>query len=338
MRRPQPENSVEPGQDSFLDIVANIVGILIILVMVAGLRIRDATVDAAMADDDLRGDTAALEEEQSTAGLLRSDVFKAAAQVQRLTRERALRQAERDRLATAVAAWEHKIRAYRDELDAESQRAYDLRLELAEAKAQLENTRQETAAAEDAKVPTVVVESYPTPLSKSVDGREAHFQLRGGRVAFIPLEDLLREFKDDARQKASKLLRQPEMTETVGPKGGFRLQYTLVRREIADDTAIAAGRAGTYATLERWTLIPTSGQVGEPVDTALEIGSRFREVLAQHDPQCTTVTLWTYPDSFEEFRRLKKDLYELGYAAAGRPLPFDLPIGGSPQGTKSAAE
>ena len=30
-----------PGQDSFLDIVANIVGILIILVLVAGVRARD---------------------------------------------------------------------------------------------------------------------------------------------------------------------------------------------------------------------------------------------------------------------------------------------------------
>jgi hypothetical protein len=338
MRRREPENSVEPGQDSFLDIVANIVGILIILVMVAGLRVRDATVEAAMAGDDLHGDAAALEEEQSTAGMLRSDVLKAAAQVQQLTRERIVRQAERDRLATAAAAWEQKIRAYRDELDAESQRAYDLRLELAKAKAQLENTRQETAAAEAAKAPTVVVESYPTPLSKSVEGREAHFQLRGGRVAFIPLEELLREFKDDARQKASKLLRQPEMTETVGPNGGFRLQYTLVRRDITSDTAMAAGRAGAYATLERWTLIPASGQLGEPVDAALGPGSRFREVLAQHDPQRTTVTIWTYPDSFEEFRRLKKELYQLGYAAAARPLPFDVPIGGSPQGTKSAAE
>jgi hypothetical protein len=39
--RPQIE---DPGQDSFLDIVANLVGILIILVMVIGARATDAMI------------------------------------------------------------------------------------------------------------------------------------------------------------------------------------------------------------------------------------------------------------------------------------------------------
>ena len=36
MPRPTRQNADAPGHDSFLDIVANMVGILIILVMVAG--------------------------------------------------------------------------------------------------------------------------------------------------------------------------------------------------------------------------------------------------------------------------------------------------------------
>ncbi len=338
MRRPQEEDTNESGHDSFLDIVANIVGILIILVIVTGLRVRDATVQAASADEGLQTDLAALEKERATAGSMRRDILAAAAQIQDLTRQRMLRQEERDQLATVVAAWEHKIRAYRDQLDAAAQNAYDLRLALSGAEAQLEDMRRDLAAAQAAKAPPIRIESLPTPLSKPVDGDEAHFQLRGGRVVFIPLKELLDEFKEDARRKASKLLNQTELTDTVGPTGGFRLRYTLVRREIDHETAIATGRAGMFATLKKWTLIPSSGQLGEPVDAALAPASRFHGALADFRPDRTTVTIWTYPDSFAEFRQLKQELYHLGFPTAARPLPHDVPIGGSPQGSKSAAE
>jgi hypothetical protein len=338
MRRPQPENMADPGHDSFLDIVANIVGILIILVMVTGLRVRDATVHAASADEGLRQEAAALEKEQATAGSLRQDILSAAAQIQDLTRQRMLREEEREHLAAIVAAWEHKIRSYRDQLDAQAKQAYDLQLAISQAEAQLEQLQRDRAAAAAAKAPPIRVESYPTPLSKPVDGDEAHFQLRGGLVAFIPLQELMEQFKDEARQKAPRLLHQEALTDTVGPTGGFRLRYTLMRREITDETAIAAGRAGMYATLTKWTLIPSSGQLGEPIDAALAPASRFRGALAEFDPDRTTVTIWTYPDSFAEFRRLKQELYHLGFPTAARPLPYDVPIGGSPQGTKSAAE
>ena len=153
MRRPKHENTADPGHDSFLDIVANIVGILIILVMVTGLRVRDATVQAASADEGLRQEATALDKEQATAGSLRRDILTAAAQIQDLTWHRMLRQEERDDLATVVAAWEHKIRSYRDQLDADAQGAYDLRLALSEAEAQLEQLRHDRAAAAAAKNP-----------------------------------------------------------------------------------------------------------------------------------------------------------------------------------------
>jgi hypothetical protein len=70
----------------------------------------------------------------------------------------------------------------------------------------------------------------------------------------------------------------------------------------------------------------------------MQNNSEFRRVLAGADPKTTTVTLWTYADSFSEFGKLKKMLYELGYATAARPLPPGQPIGGSPDGSKSAAQ
>jgi hypothetical protein len=56
------------------------------------------------------------------------------------------------------------------------------------------------------------------------------------------------------------------------------------------------------------------------------------------DPNRTTVTVWTYPDSFHDFRRLKDELFKLGYLTAGRPMPHGAPIAGSPSGSRSAAQ
>ncbi|MFH1922810.1 MAG: hypothetical protein ABIP48_23350 [Planctomycetota bacterium] len=338
MRRRSKQETTAAGQDSFLDIVANIVGILIILVMVTGMRIRNATVEAASTDQSIRVEMASIEQDRATANSLRHEVLGAAAGIRDLTRERIVRREERDRLATLVAAWEHKIRSHRDQLDDDARKTYDLHIELSDAKVELAKLVRKRAAAEAAQAPPTLIQSYPTPLSKPVDGREAHFHLRAGRVAFIPLEDLLREFKEDARQQAHTLLGQPELTETVGPIGGFRLRYTLVRQEVRDEDSIAGGGAGTYATLKRWTLVPTATQLGEPVDTALASGSRFRQSLGEFNPDQTTVTIWAYPDSFAEFRRLRKELYELGFPTAARPLPHGVPIGGSPEGSKSAAQ
>ena len=51
----------------------------------------------------------------------------------------------------------------------------------------------------------VVVESYPTPMSRAVDGPEAHLLISNGRVLFVPLEALLEQFQSQAKQQAYKL-------------------------------------------------------------------------------------------------------------------------------------
>jgi len=336
MRRPDPQLAAG-AYDSFLDIVSNIVGILIILVMVTGLRVKNLPA-VSPRDVDVESAAGALEKDQATELALRRDVAEAESQVRSLRHQTMARDQERAELAAAVAAWQQKIDSARNRLDADARAEFDLRRGLAEARSQLDRLDHQHKAAETTRAEPILVESYPTPISTTVDEGEIHFQLKSGRVAFIPLEELLEEFKQDARRKAYKLLDLPEMTDTVGPRGGFRLRYTLKRHDVPIETQLAAGRSGAVARLKRWTLIPVSGELGEPVDAALAEGSRFRRVLAEHRPQKTTVTIWTYSDSFAEFRRLKKELYHLGFPTAARPLPNGTPIGGSPEGTKSAAQ
>ena len=78
--------------------------------------------------------------------------------------------------------------------------------------------------------------------------------------------------------------------------------------------------------------------LGEPPDVALNDGSAFRKALAKLRPGHHTITIWTYEDSFDAFRQIRKELYRLGFITAARPLPQGQPISGSPDGSKSAAQ
>ncbi len=336
-RRSQTENS-QPGHDSFLDIVSNIVGILIILVMVTGVRAKNyVPADGeAGSSAEIEALVGQFETERARLDEWRSEAFQQSRQIDEIEGLVKVRDRERLVLATAAEAIARKLAERRGKLDAEAQAQFDLSRELAATQAELDRLASAKLQLEATKAATILVEALPTPLGQTVHGDEAHFQLSGERIIWIPLTQLLEEFKIDARSKASQLLSMPELTDTIGPYGGFRLRYTLQRRQLSPEMAIAAG-GGQFAQLRQWTLIPTSNDLGEPVDQALREGSRFREVV-RGLPRTTTITIWTYEDSFDAFRRIKKELFALGFDTAARPLPLGVPIGGSPSGSRSSAQ
>jgi hypothetical protein len=153
----------------------------------------------------------------------------------------------------------------------------------------------------------------------------------------VPLTELVDVLKKEAKIKVYKLEEASEITETIGPIGGFHMKYTMHRTKVAMNTS-----QGTVireaADLKQFILVPDAAVLGEPLDEALAEGSAFRERLKRMDPNRTTITVWTYPDSFHDFRRLKDELFKLGYLTAGRPMPHGQPIAGSPSGSRSAAQ
>lgn len=313
-----------------MDIVANVVGILIILLIVVGLRVKNAPPDdgastAAAELLSLRGDERALNDEtlrqRSLAASLAGE-------------ERALEDENR-RLAALLAEREAERLAQRDET---TRRRGDVERQVAEAVSYLEMLEADADAARAATPATKRIDSYPTPLAQTVLGEEAHFQLRGGRVVAIPLDDLIAQLRSDATQQIWKLRDLPEATDTIGPVDGFRLRYTMKRFDVSLGEVNGRRRAGSYAELTRWTLIPVSAEMGETLDEALAEGSKFRAAVARLDPLDTTVTVWTYADSFAAFRALKGELYAQGFTTACRPLPDGHAISGSPDGSKSAAQ
>jgi hypothetical protein len=313
------------------------VGILIILVMVVGVRVKHAPAGATAAP-------ATKQESSDLQALIAADRALAAETarldglVRRIENETALRSAERAELAALAEQQKLAIASQRQHLDVRAQAEFDLRRDLASAQARLDELRRQLEAADVEKPSAVMIENFPTPIGQTVYGKEAHVQLLGGRLTWIPLDELLARFKADAEERLWKLREQSEMANTVGPVGGFRLRYLIERVDNSVRSQLEDGRGGSYAQLVQWTLIPTSAQLGEPLDAALQSGSEFRRGLADLDRKRTTITVWTYADSFAAFRRLKKELYQQGFAVAGRPLPDGHPIGGSPEGSRSSAQ
>lgn len=320
--------------DSFLDIVASIVSIMIIMVLMTGLKIKHAPATPAMIEEAASKTGSGLDTELAIEQSLRADVVKMAGDMEQMQRDLAARKQHRDMLAQGVTTLRQEIEAVNRQSAAKNDAEALLGFETTAARSRLEDLERARIAIETAPQPPIAVQSYPTPIGRTVDGREVHFQLRSGRVAFVPLDELVRVFQSDAQQKIHRLRDASEMTETIGPVGGFRLRYTMERVE----ANAASGRVGAYAQLRRWTLIPISDDLGEPIDQALAEGSELRSVLAERRARGATVTVWTYSDSFDAFRRLKAELYRLEFPTACRPLPDGVSISGSPDGTKSAAE
>ena len=334
MQNAHDHNDPQQDHDSFLDIVANIVGILIILVMVVSLRAREAP---SAPEPDPAAESAT-EKAHIDHHVLQQDVVRLMLQHQQLADYLAVRSEERHRLAVILAASEQNLTEQRNKLAAEDRQAHAIESQIANLQTSLDTLRLEHIEAASREPEVKEMQHLPTPIGRSVFGRELHFQLFGGRVTHLPIQSLFREARSQARQKVWKLDQLPEATEIVGPQEGFHMRYTLEKIPLPREVQMETGRSGFMIRSKLWELIPTSTRLGEPLEAALAEESTFRSYLLGLDPETTTITLWTYPDSFITYRTLKRELHTLGFAAAARPLPAGVRIAGSPSGSRSTAQ
>jgi hypothetical protein len=342
MPRPVPEPIEAGGQDSFVDVVTNLVGILIVLVLIVSVRVKHGWLAkvqspdgapppavAASADDNKKS----LSTLAATAGGLEQDVHQIAAEMESVDQEMAVRAGEREKIATLVSAAEHVVAEHREKLAAGAREEYDLRRQADALNNELAGARQELSRAEHAQPAAVEVKHYMTPISRTVFGKEVHFRLEGGRVAYVPIDELFERAKSQIQRELPDMSNPRAITEqkhTVGPYGGFEMQFTI---------GLDSDGRGRYTLHSKeWQVVPVAGEVGEKVADALRPGSELRRQLALLEPSQTTITVWLYPDSFREFRTLKDELYRMGFVTAARPLPPGLQVAGSEHGTRSAAQ
>ncbi|MFM9067781.1 MAG: hypothetical protein ACKOUR_10695, partial [Planctomycetota bacterium] len=272
MARRATQHAEAPGQDSFLDVVANLVGIIIILIIVVGVAAKKAVVmhgaaaalaashseldstndpaddtDAPATDNSdssasSPSDSAAttpeplitdadIREAKRSMNAVEASIFETAGKLQRDQLEVNYRRLERDRVQALVTLAERAVEEQRDKLAEERRSEFDESRALEEARRELADLQRAQLALERARPTKGILEHLPTPMAKTVFGKEVHLRLAGGRLAFIPWDDLVERLKADVPRKIHRLQETPSFTETLGPVDGFSIRYTMKRTE-----------------------------------------------------------------------------------------------------------
>jgi hypothetical protein len=334
-------SNVQLGHDAFLDIVANLVGILIILVVILGAQSQSA-IEVIQQEEkasvemptDSQMETLAQHSMRAAAAQADSDRFEG--QVKQLDGAIERRQQQRavmlDLLANAKVVWQER----KQELDENATILAAQNLELKRSEEQLASLRGERERLEGQPDPVVAVAHLPTPMARTVFGEEVHFRLKGNRLSVVPIEQLVGEIRQDFARVASGS-RVGQLDSAVGPVRGYVARYVMDKTR---ERMIRGGKmnVGTRIQLVGMLIEPLSEPHGKPIDQVLRNSKELDIELAGRVPGTTTITVWVYPDSFAAFRRLKEHLYAKGYATAARPMPMDRPITGGPSGSRSDAQ
>lgn len=337
--------TLELGHDSFLDIVANLVGILIILVVILGSQstavieeIKEQVKEGSVkvVDAATNEQLAMLAEHSMRAAAAQADSDRFERLVEQYDAKLEQRNQQRavllDLLSEAEAAWNEKQK----ELDQQTTLSAQRRTKLATAQAELAKLQGERERLENQPEAVVAVEHLPTPMARTVFGDEIHLRLKGNLLSVVPVDQLVGEIKKDFERSAVGG-REGQLDGAVGPFRGYVARYVMDKSR----GMVSRGGKAQMATriqLVGMTLEPLAEPHGQAIEQALSGRSELDIELAGRDPGSTTITVWVYPDSFAAFRRLKEQLYAKGFATAARPLPMDRPISGSPQGSRSNAQ
>jgi len=166
-------------------------------------------------------------------------------------------------------------------------------------------------------------------LSRTVgENKEIHVRLLGGRIVYVPLMELIQQLRRNLHEDQNRYARQQTSVGKVGPIENFELEFLLVRHETHAQGINFHGE-----------VVPQFEPMGQLLREALASPqSEFRRKLSVFRRDIYTVTVWVYPDSFEEYHELKRFLHDLGYSIAARPMNMGVPISVSPYGTRSSTQ
>lgn len=351
------------GSDSFLDVLANIVGILIILIVAAAARmgrapapsetspsasnepqIANVPVPPARAESDAPAVAARPEPESD------EPPPEIAAEIQSLTRRLAALDAKTAAADVRLTKFKSESESSRKSLDdevamAEKQagKLREARLRVARLEEALGERKQALSAilaefeeAQNARPPSVEVKHHLAPISQEVTGEELHFRLSGGRVSAVPMKALEERVLWQLQRQKDWLASQGRHEGIVGPIDGYAMHFISSRKPLSNWQRQRFGY-GAYRLSASCIVTPEPDLVAETAEQALRRGSRF-SMAVKGAPDKAAMTFWVYPDSFHAFRMLQAACQAEGFIVSGRPLPDGVPIGSSDEGTRSAGQ
>ncbi|MBY0525719.1 MAG: hypothetical protein K2R98_20100 [Gemmataceae bacterium] len=338
--------------DSFLDLVTNVVGIIIRLIIVVWVGARSyhslptaprhhdngVLVDPVASDDPLSQE---LERQRRELAEMQTRLLEQLRQLEIVEAD----SQKTDEELTTLTLRRHTLEEARAEIQqATNARTRDVQaatLTLAEIQKRRENLLEEIKQLE--KLPPLQKTiRYRTPVSQPVRADEWHFECSRGRVTFVDIPTLTADVRRHFEEKGKELRDQWTVRDVTDAAGPFRMHYVIERTRDSGDTLFSGNRPRSemnygYA-LSEWRLEGVVWERGEPTAKALANGSEFRHVIDGLTPAHDVVTLWVYPDSFALYRQLRDYLQDRDITVAGRPLPEGYPISSSRRGSVSRGQ
>lgn len=287
--------------DSLLDTMANVVGIMVVLMAVTQLTVGDAMkrIQAWESEEASELRDARQQAEAQLASLGSED----------LTRSLELaRMREQIRDLRAVAEPSTAADTATVTATAASQRLQVRRLEakLADKQKQLANLKillaEGTARAEQEGIALRLPDPRPAPLA----AKQLLIFCRYGRVFDPRFDQLERELQEVLRTAPPPVPRYFE---------AYDVGNELLRWRVVD------GLRGRSARLD-WR----RKDIGETAAELRSPDAKLRQVFAENDPQQSFLRFYVWEDSFEAYLEARRIAEEAGYAAGWVPIPDGQPL------------
>ncbi len=354
-RRRRPVREIAFSFDSFLDVVANVVGIVLRLILVAAVETRSYKAiipDLPLAPSEVLTEPSALPDPSdprlAQIEQQRRAIARQAEETEREKEEQRRQTIEREKAIekqlVELESKEKELQFEQEQTMTMAERGGSVVQDVQTSLADLENRSKALLEELDRlhKLPPASKKlRYRTPVSSELQTDELMFECNHGRVTQLDHGALIDAIKREMRIKSEQLRQQWEVRDVTVPVGAFRLRYVLERERGPMDTPL--GGIGTVNgayrySMSGWEAEPVTEQRGESPEDAMKPGSAFRRVIDASDPQQTAVTFWVYPDSFAVYRTLRDYLHNQDRVVAGRPLPEGVPIASSRKGSVSRGQ
>jgi hypothetical protein len=336
IRRRRKSREIEFSFDSFLDVVANVVGIILRLILIAWVGARSYKIvvptpaptltqeEIAELPDPQDPLTPELERQRHELAQAQANLLEQLKEWQKLQQDSTLTAEELSHLTSRVREvdTERKTIEVRSKKDQEFLR--NAALSLDEIRERSKNVVKEIEELRKAP-PNKKTLRYRTPVSHELQTEELLFECRGGRIAFIDYGKFKAEI-DAVIEDGEKLRLTDRYSGITEAAGAFRMRYTLEAEGFPRRVGIS------------WEIEPVAFVRGETLEQALAPHSEFRRITESVEPKTTAVTICVYPDSFPLYRKLRDYLFERDIVVAGRPLPEGVPIAADRNGTRSRGQ
>ncbi len=336
MRRKAENSEGIGGQDSFLDIVANLVGILIILVVIVSAQAKSSRLEANDNESlvkEIEDHKVQLKNTRRLVEKVTADNYQLENDIRNEKNSTKLLADERHAKLMQMELVKQEIERRTKDWSSDQQANFENQIKLERLRDQLTGVQRKIKTWDRAEVTRIEkIQHFPTPIAKTVFTEEVHFRLQEGKISFVPIERLVDQMKSEWKVVAQKLQNTDRVTSMVGPRDGYRLQYELVTK-----THPTEGYPSGIE-FDHFVILPVPGCLEERIDDSFFHQSQFLNRVSSLDPGRTTISIWVYPDSFGEFVRLKEWLHTSGFQIASWPLDKGRPISGGPNGFKTSAQ